>query len=222
MLGAFLIIYLLSAYVVLPTGWKVYERRHPPVDGIPRVAHTKSGIPADPVNIALVGSKADVERILKAANWKLADPLSLRNDLHIAEAAVIGRPYEDAPVSTLYLFGHPEELAFEQAVGKSPRERHHVRFWRSPFVDSHERPIWAGSAVFDDRVGLSRRTGQITHHTAANVDAERDKLFRDLMNTGLLVDYFIIPGFHRQTTGRNGGGDLWFTDGNLYLGIIAQ
>lgn len=218
----FLIVYFFGAYIVAPAGWKVYERRHPPVDGIPRVARTKSGVPADPVNIALVGSKADVERIMKAANWKPADPLSLRNDLRIAEAAVIDRPYEDAPVSTLYLFGHAEELAFEQAVGKSPRKRHHVRFWQSPFFDSHQRPIWAGAAVFDDRVGLSRRTGQITHHTAANVDAERDKLFRDLMHTGLLADYFIIPGFHRQTSGHNGGGDLWYTDGSLFMGIIAN
>jgi hypothetical protein len=36
------------------------------------------------------------------------------------------------------------------------------------------RPIWVGSAVFDERVGLSRTTGQITHVTAPDVDAERD------------------------------------------------
>ena len=78
-----------------------------------------------------------------------------------------------------------------------------------------------GSAIYDDHVGISRTTGQITHHTAANVDAERDFLFRDLENTGRLTKTFIVKGFHKTLSGKNGGGDPWTTDGSLYVGVIA-
>jgi hypothetical protein len=153
------------------------------------------------------------------AKWYPADPLTLRSCLEIA-ASVLKRPYEEAPVSNLYLFDRKEGLAFEQPVGDDPRKRHHVRFWLSPKVAEDGRPIWVGSAVYDERVGLSRTTGQITHVTAADVDAERDYLFHDLERTGDLVEEFIINGFHKVLEGRNGGGDPWHTDGDLYVGVI--
>src|SRR5713101_4977487 len=128
-----------------------------------------------------------------AAKWYPADPLTLRSCLKIATATVLKRTYDDAPVSNLYLFGRKEDLAFEQPVGHDPRQRHHVRFWRSDKVED-DRPVWVGSAIYDKRVGLSRRTGQITHVTAADIDAERDTLFRDLEQTGGLAEVYFIDG----------------------------
>ena len=40
--------------------------------------------------------------------------------------------------------------------------------------------MWVGAARFDARVGVSYTTGQTTHHTAPDIDAERDTLFADL------------------------------------------
>ena len=128
--------------------------------------------------MALIGTKAEVIKIMVAAKWHPADPLTLRSDLEIAEATVLKRPDDEAPVSNLYLFGRKEDLAFEQPVGHDPRQRHHVRFWRTGQDRADGRPIWVGSAVYDEHVGLSRTTGQITHVTAADVDAERDYLFQ--------------------------------------------
>src|SRR5204863_9061226 len=132
-----------------------------------------------------------------------------------AEAAVLKRSYEDAPVSNLYLFGRKEDLAFEQEVGPDPRHRHHVRFWKSDKVDDDGRPVWVGSAVYDERVGLSRTTGQITHVTAPDVDAERDFLFRDLRRTGDLSEPYVVPGFRKTLPALNEGGDAWPTAGGL-------
>ena len=41
-----LILYLVAAYVLLPLGWRRYERRHPALLDAPRVTHTGTGIPA--------------------------------------------------------------------------------------------------------------------------------------------------------------------------------
>jgi hypothetical protein len=214
------LLWLATAYVVLPDLWTRYARRHPSLEDVPGVTYAADGIPADPINVALIGTKKEVLRIMLAAKWYPADALTLRSSLEIAEASVFKREYEDAPVSSEFLFGRKQDLAFEQAVGDNPRHRHHVRFWESDKRDPDGRPVWLGAAIFDQRVGLSRTTGQITHLTASDVDAERDKLMGDLKNTGDLEEFIVVPGFHKAREGRNGEGRPWHTDGDLYEGVI--
>ena len=180
MAGVLIVGYLVVAYVALPIFWMRYTRHHPSLADIPNITHTADGIPGDPLNVSLIGTEIDLKRIMRAAQWYPADPLSLRSRLEIASAAVFEHPYDDAPVSNLYLWGRKEDLAFEQPVGNDPRQRHHVRFWRTDKRDPDGRPVWVGAAIFDERVGLSHTTGQITHHTAPDIDAERDTLFADL------------------------------------------
>lgn len=216
----FLLVYGVVAYLLMPAWWKRYVRKHPSLDDVPNITHTGSGIPGDPLNVALIGTEEEVDAIMVAAKWYPADPLTLKSCLKIAAASVLKRPYEEAPVSSLYLFGRKEDLAFEQAVGDNPRHRHHVRFWQTAKRDPDGRPVWVGSAVYDERVGLSRTTGQITHVTAPDVDAERDYLFQDLQQTGDLAERYVVTDFHKIREGKNGGGDPWRTDGNLYVGVI--
>ncbi len=213
--------YVVGAYLVIPFATERYFRRHPSLDDIPGITQTGDGHPGDPLNVALIGTEAEVKAILTAAQWHPADPLGLRSDLEIAEATVLRRSYDDAPVSNLYLFGRKEDLAFEQPVGGDPRKRNHVRFWRAEKTDPDGRPVWVGSATYDERVGLSHTTGQITHHISADVDAERDHLFKDLERTGDLTETYAIEDFHEVREGRNGGGDPWHTDGRLLVGVIA-
>jgi hypothetical protein len=216
-----LITWFVLAYIFVPFLWKRYAHRHPEFEEMAVVTHTADGIPADPVNVALVGTKDEVLKIMLAAGWYPADPLTLRSSLKIAGASVLKREYDTAPVSSEFLFGRKQDLAFEQAVGNDPRHRHHVRFWESDKHGTDGRPIWVGAAIFDKRVGLSRTTGQVTHLTDADADAERDVLFKDLEQTGDLAEVIIVQGFHKVLEGRNGQGNRWYTDGNLYEGVIA-
>jgi hypothetical protein len=208
------------AYVLLPALWTRYGHRHPSFEDTPGITYTGSGIPGDPLNVALIGSKAEVVKGLVAAHWYPADPLTLASSLEIAEASVLKRPYDAAPVSNLYLFGRKEDLAFEMPVGDDPRQRHHVRFWRVDKTTPDGRAIWVGSATYDRRVGLSSTTLEITHHIAADVDAERDHLLDTLEKTGDLLEVYRVPAFHKQLEGRNGGGDPWHTDGSLAVGVL--
>jgi hypothetical protein len=82
------------------------------------------------------------------------------------------------------------------------------------------RPVWFGSARYDERVGLSHTTGQVTHHIAADIDTERDHLMSDLEGTGELAEASVVNGFHKDREGRNGSGDPWHTDGNLSVAMI--
>jgi hypothetical protein len=214
-------VYFLVAYLLVPRLWLRYAHRHPGLEDIPRVTHTADDIPADPLNVALIGSEADLKTIMVAARWYPANPLTLRSCLEIASATVLKRPYDEAPVSSLYLFDRKEDLAFEKPVGDNPRHRHHVRFWKSDEPGDDGQVVWVGAAVYDKSVGLSHTTGQITHHTDPNVDAERDQLFHDLEKTGDLGPVIVVNDFHTVREGRNGEGDRWYTDGNLWQGTIA-
>jgi hypothetical protein len=135
---------------------------------------------------------------------------------------VFRRPYAEAPVSRLYLWGRPEDLAFEQAVGADPARRHHVRFWRAAEADEAGRPLWLGAATYDAGVGFSHTTGQITHHIAPAVDAERDKLIADLRRADQLRQVVWIEQYHQVLRGHNGGGDPYYTDGRLAVGVLVS
>src|SRR5262249_40912159 len=98
-----LLAWLVLAYLFVPALWKRYAHRHPAFEDMPGVPYTADGIPADPINVALVGDKAQVVKIMLAAKWYPADPLTLRSCLEMAEAAVFKRKYDDAPVSSEFL-----------------------------------------------------------------------------------------------------------------------
>jgi hypothetical protein len=102
-----LAVYLLVAYLVAPAYWLRFARRHPALVGLPGVTSARDGHPGDPINVALVGTERDLKEAFQAAGWFAADPLSLRSDLKIAADTVLERPYDEAPVSNLYLWGRP-------------------------------------------------------------------------------------------------------------------
>ncbi len=212
--------YLALAYLVLPQFWRHYEHM-PALASMPKVTRAPDGRPGDPLNVALAGSEADVRHAFAAAGWHPAEPITLRSSLAIGESVVLGRPDPDAPVSSLFLFGRRQDLAFEKDVGTSARERNHVRFWRTDLTTDGERPVWVGAATFDRGVGLSHTTGQITHHIGADIDAERDTLMHALEAEGRLTALYYVTGVGPTINGRNGGGDRYYTDGELAVGVLA-
>jgi LssY C-terminus len=213
-------IWLMLAYIILPLIWRHYEH-NPSLAEAPKTTVTGQGIPGDPLNLGLIGAEEDVIRALHAAGWSPADPITLGSCIRIAASVVFKRPDPDAPVSGLFLFGHRQDLAFEKPVGGSARHRHHVRFWK--WVDGGRagRPLWIGSATYDVSVGFSHRTGQITHHIAPNIDAERHGLVQDLVEAGWVDKIYQVTGVGATLVGRNGGGDRYYTDGELTIGVLG-
>ena len=127
---------------------------------------------------------------MRDAGWSPADPVTLRSSARSAGSVLARRAYPTAPVSDLYYDGRRQDLAFEKPSGKSARTRHHVRFWKALDSGDDGLPVWLGAAVFDDGLGVNHYTGQITHHTAPDIDAERDLLMarQDIDLLGLLQE----------------------------------
>jgi hypothetical protein len=202
-----------------PTATETIEG-HPALVRSPRHTTTRRGDQGDAVNIAFIGTEEELHRALSAAGWYAADPITLKTSLRIAADVVLKKPYDHAPVSDLFLWGRRQDAAFEQPVGDSPKQRHHVRFWRSAEVDQRGDPLWLGAATYDERVEISRTTGGITHRIAPDIDRERNKLVRDAARAGLLDGYYWVDRFHPERQGVNGGGDPWVSDGRLAVGVL--
>jgi hypothetical protein len=71
-------------------------------------------------------------------------------------------------------------------------------------------------------VGFRHDTGQITHYIAPDIDAERDSLIEDLARANLLQSQYEIDGAGATKTGRNGGGDPYFTDGMAMVAVLRD
>jgi len=213
---ALVAIYTAIAYVALPALWTHYEHQKG-LANLPMVTRTAQGIPGDPINVGLIGNEKEVLCTMNAAGWFPADPVTLRSSIEIAGSVLFDRAYRDAPVSNLFYLGRHEDLAFEKPAGKSADRRHHVRFWKVLERGAEQRPVWLGAITFDKGVGVSHFTGAITHHIDADIDAERELLADDIEHAGMATAKYQVTGVGPTLTGRNGGGDLYYTDGEVWI-----
>jgi hypothetical protein len=213
---AILLAYTALAYQALPMLWSHYEHQRG-LANLPMVTRTAQDIPGDPINVGLIGDKRDLLCAMQAAGWYPADPVTARSSVEIIGSVLLDRPYRRAPVSPLFYLGRPEDLAFEKPVGDSADRRHHVRFWKVLDQGQENRPVWLGSATFDRGVGVSHYTGAITHHISADIDAERDLLATDLETAEVVEAKYQVTGIGVTLTGRNGGGDSYYTDGEVWI-----
>jgi hypothetical protein len=219
-LAVLLAVYLGVAYALAPTFWRHYERQ-PSLAEKTMTTTTALGLAGDALNVGLEGGQDEILCAMRAAGWRPADPVTLRSSVRIASSVLLRRAYMTAPVSDLFYDGRRQDLAFEKAAGISPKERHHVRFWLVLARGDSGQPLWLGSATFDRSVGVSHYTGQVTHHIAPDIDAERDLLAGDLAVVGVVEASYWVTGVGATLFARNGGGDPYFTDGEIAVSRLS-
>jgi hypothetical protein len=222
---AVLALYVFVAYFGIPALIRVWRIVFKP-NHIPLYATTGDGWPSDPVNIAIIAkSKRHLIRAMKQAGWYTADKPKLINFAREAYAIFFDKPYPTAPFSSLYLFGRNADLGFQIPYGKnkSPRKRHHVRFWQlgveRPDAHHHEafwtkllkrffgqeKTVWIGAATDDvDIKGIRWRNLQITHSTHFEHHRERDYIIDTLKKESLVKStYTVEAGKQFDVEGRD-------------------
>jgi len=216
-----IVCYVTVSYLILPATWSRIE--HEP--GLAKrtfLTANAQGIPGGPINVGLIGTREDVISAFHAAAWYPADPITLRTSLEIIGSVVFDRPYKDAPVSPLFFEGRREDLAFEKPHGASADRRQHVRLWLVLESGADAAPVWLGSASFDSGVTLSRDTGQVTHKIAPDVDEEREQLIGGLNQAQLVTSIHHMKGIGPTLNGRNGEGDPYYTDGEIWVARLVH
>jgi LssY C-terminus len=227
--------YGIAAYIILPrvvrVGLKVAQRKR-----VPRFTITGDGLPGDPVNLVLIGTRQQLRDAFAAAGWSEADRLGLTSSWRMVRAFVFNSPYATAPFSTLYLFGRGQDIGFQKAIDNSPRKRHHIRFWASSLTRAeatvgtadfwlntdlpqhHERVLWVGAGTKDTGLSYTQLTFQITHATDADTNIERDYIIAELQKNRVIVDANSYRSGQRLPTERV---NHYVTDGQVTVASLA-
>jgi hypothetical protein len=227
--------YGMAAYLIFPwivrLGYKLLKRQH-----VPRYTVTGDGLPGDPVNLVLVGTRDQLGKAFAAAGWFGADPISFKSSWRMTWTFVRNIPYPTAPFSTLYLFGRGQDIGFQKAIDNSPRKRHHIRFWAlSPDFNQSEvrtanfwlnadrppdgeRVLWVGAGTRDTGLGLTKLTCKITHATDSDTNEERDFVLGELEKPGAIGEVRVYQAGDSVDIGKV---NHYITDGELPVAHLA-
>ncbi len=212
-----LILWILSAYIVIPRIHRILSKYYLPNYFVGRI-RSPSGFLSDPINLAFLSSEQNIHTIMKKAGWVRSDRLALNTFLYTVYASLFHKSYPSAPVGNMYLFNRRQDFAYEIEVNGSPNKRHHIRFWKTPlgwFLPGGHEADWLAAATYDTGVGFKLATGQIDHFIHENIDEERDFTIASLEKTGMTKNIEIVKHFTNAYHDKNNGGDRIKTDGSL-------
>jgi len=171
----------------------------------------------DPLNLVLIGKPLTLYRAFLRAGWDETETIHRASLWKTAVSAVAGSAYRYSPVSALYVFGRPQDIALQRARG-SIHLRNHLRLWLTPYTFESE-PVWIGQISRDIGVRFTART-ITTHKIDPNVDETRDFLLEDLAYADAIAVFGYVDGVGAASYDEPRGnltGDPYFTDGQRLI-----
>lgn len=180
----------------------------------PQRSSTQKGQPGDPINLVFIGSEPEIQKAFQQAGWDVPAVKQDKSVWKTVQSVIQGQGYGTAPISNLYLFSRPQDLAFEKVLNTFAM-RHHLRLWRSSAKTPDGREIWLGAAVHD--TGFDIHPGVASHATDPHLDDERAKVGADLVDTKLVASTQLATPPKPLSHGTTGTGGAWETDGKLLV-----
>jgi hypothetical protein len=187
------------------------------IDGLPRRVNDQLKNLGDMVNFVIVGSQQQVESVLDAANWHVADTDNRQAVLEAAMRTYENKDYLAMPMSTLYLFNRPQDFGYEQAEPIAMvASRHHFRLWKAAFTWNGQT-VWVGAGTHDIGFAKDKRNGSVTHKIDPNVDGERENIGASLQKTDKTksMSYYLPPNPVQDA--KNATGDGYKSDGRILV-----
>jgi hypothetical protein len=168
---------------------------------------------ADPLNLVVIGNLDDVYYAFIRAGWDETETVARSSLMKTFASFFTGGEYRYSPVSSLYVFGRGQEVAF-QSTRESINERNHLRLWMSPMRYRGKR-VFLGQISRDIGVRFTRKT-ITTHKIDPDVDDTREFLLENLAYSQALEKFGYVGGVGAKpidAPGHNLTGDPYFTDG---------
>jgi hypothetical protein len=167
----------------------------------------------DPLNLVLIGEPDDIYYAFLRAGWDETETIYRASLLKTIGSFLTGGEYRYSPVSALFVFGRPQDIALQRAR-HTIHERNHLRLWMSSYR-YEGKPIWLGQISRDIGVRFTPKT-ITTHKIDANVDETREYLLENLAYAQSLKKYAYVGGVGEAPYDEPRGnltGDPYFTDG---------
>jgi len=167
----------------------------------------------DPVNLVIIGKPADVYAAFIRAGWDETETITRSTTWKTVRSFLGGGEYRYSPVSGLYVFGRPQDVAFQKARDNI-HERNHLRLWMTP-VTFKGLPVWMAQISRDIGVRFTKKT-ITTHKIDPDTDETREFLLEDLAYAQALKKFAYVEGAIPAPIDKPRGnftGDPYFTDG---------
>ena len=200
------------------------ELRHT-IEALPCCTSDEKGSKnGDPVNFVLIGSDDDVLGALTRQGWDPTHALATGTAWRTAAAFLSSDTYRHSPISPLYFFGRPQDLAMQKARA-TIHQRNHLRLWKAPFT-CRGKPVWIGQISRDIGVRFTVNAPFfVTHKIDPEVDDGRSYLVQDLMASEYLYGLAYAKGAgrtSREHPAANLTGDPYFSDGLRAVMLISS
>jgi hypothetical protein len=168
----------------------------------------------DPLNLVLIGSPENTFPALARRGWHPTEQTHRAAVWRTIRSFIFRSRYRYSPVSPLYVFGRPQDIAGQKARG-TIHLRNHARFWLTP-IHFRGNTVWVGQISRDIGVRFILGFPPTTHKIDPDVDEARDGLIQDLAYSQALARFAYVKGVGaapRDDPRRNLTDDPYFTDG---------
>jgi hypothetical protein len=182
----------------------------------PRCVTNKDGTKeGDPLNLVVVGGEHAVWPAFARAGWDPTEALRTGSALKTGVYGIFGGAYRYAPISSLYVWGRPQDIAL-QKVRSNIHYRNHLRLWLAP-VTFQGRSVLLGQISRDIGSRFTSKSPTLTtHRIDPDVDETRENLVQDLIYSQGLKAFAYAAGVGEappEAPRQNLTGDVYFTDG---------
>lgn len=221
-------------YPVVPEADKAAARARATVSAVrqPLISSSKDAQnPSyhEPVGLIVKATRAQLFNALQEAGWVKADEQSFWNNLKMGlSSGTRLTNYPQGPVSDMYLNGERHLVAFNKNVD-SNNTRDHLRIWpmgKDQWAIAATRDT-ASIAWIDVDVKLSRDgwkpnldiepSFRSSHLIDPKLDGERDLVLTDLLLTGRVKGWEMVPGKRTSAEEEAMKKHRYETDGHVYL-----
>jgi len=191
------------------------------LEALPCCATGKDGSrKADPLNLVIIGGVEDAFPALVRRGWRPTEQTYAGSVMKMIGSALSGDRYPYAPVSPLYLYGRPQDLALQKARDNI-HQRNHLRLWLSP-MRYHGKPVWVGQISRDIGTRLTIHSLYFTTHKIdPDVDEARTALMEDMAYSESLLKLGLVNGVgpaSKENPRKNLTTDPYYTDG--FRGVL--
>jgi hypothetical protein len=174
----------------------------------------------DPLNLVVVGGVDDAFPALVRRGWRPTEQTWLGSVMKMIDSALAGERYPYAPVSPLFLYGRPQDLALQKARDNI-HQRNHLRLWLSP-MRYQGKSVWVGQISRDIGTRFTIHSPYLTTHKIdPDVDEARTALQEDMIYSQSLTRLGLVKGVgaaSRNEPRRNLTRDPYYTDG--FRGVL--
>jgi len=175
----------------------------------------KGELIGDPVNLVVIAEGKEALSAFIRSGWRETERQKGQT-LKTLDAYLNKRPYDYAPMSTLWLYKRGQDEGF-QKPRESPHSRNHFRLWLTPWRYQGQE-VWIGAISRDIGLRYTVKSPYLftTHKIDSEVDETREYLLQDLLEVKAIRKFGYVKGVGEVPITHpklNPMGDHWYSDG---------